>query len=67
MPVYMFDKEGNFQVLTVEQVSLHFFAPLRHCGTSYCLPMVSSCRAGGADACAVDSAGAVYLSAMLMR
>jgi hypothetical protein len=24
MPVYMFDKEGNFHVLTVEQVSLPF-------------------------------------------
>ena len=30
MPVYMFDKEGNFHVLTVEQVSLIIFtiAPL---------------------------------------
>ena len=25
MPVYMFDKDGNFQVLTVEQVSAYLY------------------------------------------
>lgn len=38
MPVYMFDKEGNFHVLTVEQVSLIIFY---HCTAS-----VISCSMG---------------------
>lgn len=37
MPVYMFDKKGNFHVLTVEQVSFLFFSlPLRRYETLYC-------------------------------
>jgi hypothetical protein len=31
MPVYMFDRDGNFQVLTVEQVSVYFLLVLCCC------------------------------------